>query len=228
MAQRFHSTPLDQAGLNLQAVFDLAEFPSLAGDEAFRQLILIGHGGRRLWEAVEASGLASDHPIDDFTVRTLTDWFAAHYPDQRYRFLFPGEAPIGLQALGERAGWHHPSPFMVGIRPDWGSWFAYRAVVLADTDFPLTPRVEEASPCQRCVTRECFPACPGKALEGGFSLERCLHYRQEINSRCADTCQARLACPVGKEHRYEAAQMRHTYGRSLATIRLALQQGKLR
>ena len=38
---------------------------------------------------------------------------------------------------------------------------------------------------------------------------------QELLARCV----AREACPMGVEHRYDAEQMAHHYGASLATIR---------
>ena len=218
-------TALDAAGLNLQAVFDLAALPeavqgSLRGhpafDPAFRQLILIGHGGRLLWERVRAAGGDSPHPIDDYSRATFNRWFAENLPGHRHAVVYPGDAPVGLQALGTLAGWHHPSPFMVGINARWGSWFAYRVLALADTDLPVTAPDPSPSPCLACAARPCVPACPGDALaDGGFSLAKCIAYRRLADSRCRATCVARLACPVGREHRYEDSQLAHAEGRSL-------------
>ncbi|HLO62689.1 MAG TPA: hypothetical protein VK165_06955 [Azonexus sp.] len=216
---------LDQAGLNRQHVFDLAALPAdLAGRLAIqggeRQLILIGHGGRRLWECVQASGLGGEHPIDNYSTQTVERWFAACLPGHRYRILYPGEQPIGLQALGELAGWHQPSPIMVGVDRQWGSWYAYRAVVLADTD--LQPSVAQSgrSPCLDCPGQPCIAACPAGALRNGrFNLETCSRFRLQPESPCAHGCLARQACPVGSEHRYEPAQIEHSYSRSLAAIR---------
>jgi epoxyqueuosine reductase len=103
------------------AVFDLAALPAemrvqLDPAHRYRQLILIGHGGRALWERVEAAGLRSEHPIDDFThgdgqarglprsCRGCCPWVG-----------LPRDGPVGLQALGRLAGWHHDSPFRVGV-----------------------------------------------------------------------------------------------------------------
>ena len=221
----FPAAALAQCGLNRQHVFDLAALPpavsATLGDTApYRQLILLGHGGRRLWECVKAAGGASEHPIDDFTVRSIERCFAEHLPGSRYRIAYPGEAPLGLQQLGALAGWHHASPFMVGVDPDWGSWYAYRAVVLADTRFQPFLAIDRASPCVGCATEACIAACPGEALAGGsFSLARCAAFRLQPGSACTDTCQARLACPVASVHRYDADQLRHTYSRSLRALR---------
>ena len=47
----------------------------------------------------------------------------------------------------------------------------------------------------------------------------CIAQRLRADSACALTCPARLACPVGPEHRYSSAQMAHSYGISLAMLR---------
>jgi len=216
---------LDAAGLNRQHVFDLADLPdevratlNLVPGE--RQLILIGHGGRRLWEGVTASGIASEHPIDDYTRQTIAAWFAGEVPGGHYRLLYPGDQSIGLQNLGKLAGWHQASPFMVGVDSEWGSWYAYRAVLITDTDFCPSPAVDHSSPCPSCADQPCRAACPGQALDGPqFALDRCVAYRKQADSRCQYTCQARLRCPVAPQHRYDDAQLKHSYARSLRMIR---------
>lgn len=221
MPQDFPALALADAGLNRQHVFDLASLPAtllapLGELEGFRQLILLGHGGRRLWDCVQAAGMASEHPIDDYCVATLERILGPLLPAGGYRVVYPGEAVIGLQSLGKLAGWHHPTPFMVGINAAFGSWSAYRAVVLADSAFCPSPPEQHTSPCTSCQTPPCIAACPAKALAGGvFSFELCSNYRLQADSRCALGCLARLACPVGAEHRYETAQIAHSYQRSL-------------
>lgn len=215
---------LDRAGLNLLAVFDLAALPAetrarLDPEQRYRQLVLIGHGGRTLWERVQAAGLSSEHPIDDFSMAAVSAWFAAQLPGQSFSFVYPGDAPIGLQTLGKLAGWHHESPFRVGINATWGSWFAYRALVLADTALDPTPPLAGESPCAGCATQPCVSACPGKALDDhAFSLPKCIAYRKQPGSRCRITCIARTSCPVRPEHRYTDAQIAHSYSRSMAMI----------
>ncbi|MEZ5626360.1 MAG: hypothetical protein R3E34_02360 [Rhodocyclaceae bacterium] len=216
---------LDRAGLNLQAVFDLARLPAdLRGRlpdtaAAFRQLILIGNAGPALWRAVCAEGIRSADPIDDFSIRHVTRWFAQHCPGRHSHRLYPGNAPADLQTLGRLAGWHHPSPFKVGIHAELGTWFAYRVALLADTHLPLTTAPATASPCPRCTDTPCIAACPADAMAGGsFALDACIRYRRQPDSRCANTCLARLACPVGTAHRYDAAQIHHGYANSLRMI----------
>lgn len=216
---------LDRAGLNLQAVFDLGQLPADRVAELrkhfdpaarYRQLILIGHGGRRLWEAVGESGIGGEHPIDEFSTSTATQWFAAQFPGRRCEIVYPGSFPVGLQALGTLAGWHHASPFMVGINEAWGTWYAYRVVLLADTDLPPSPPMTGESPCLSCGDKACVASCPAAALDGaGFSLEKCSSYRRAAGSRCATSCVARIRCPVASGHRYDDEQIRHSYSKSL-------------
>ncbi|MBS1209937.1 MAG: hypothetical protein H6R19_2335 [Proteobacteria bacterium] len=217
---------LNDAGLNRQHVFNLADLPAdlvapLTPAAHERQLILFGHAGRRLWECVQAEGIRTDHPIDEYSVRTVESWLAQTLPTARARFVFPQHSQhIGLQRLGTIAGWHHPSPFMVGIDAVWGSWFAYRVVILTDTALPASLPVDNGYPCAHCADKPCITACPAHALAGGtFNLKACNTGRLAADSACALGCSARRACPVGAEHRYEDSQIRHSAAGSLAMIR---------
>jgi epoxyqueuosine reductase len=217
-------------GLNLQAVFNLAQLPAdviaslaLSDDERARytQLLLVGHGGRRMWEAVQARGMHGGDPIDAFAREQVEQLFE---PDgalagHSFRIVFPGSLAVGLQRLGELAGWHHAAPFRLGVNRTWGSWFAYRAVAVADTALPLTRRMEDASPCDDCKARPCTTACPVAAVGENYDLNACLDHRKQPGSSCAERCLARNACPVGAENRYTEAQTSYHYLRSLADIR---------
>ena len=218
----FPDSLLNENGLNRQAIFDVVDLPAEIRSQLKTesgQLILVGHGGRLLWERVQAAGQSSSNPIDDFAVATIQRWFADFLPGQHYQILYPGDQIIGLQALGKLAGWHQPSPFMVGIDSEWGSWFAYRAVVLADTNFQPTLAVDRDRPCDSCPSKDCVINCPAGALDDAeFSLNKCLAYRKLPDAKCHFTCLARVSCPVGSEHQYSAEQLHHTYSISLRYI----------
>lgn len=227
--QAFDGRILDGAGLNRQAVFNMEDLPADIAQSIrnnctecgfpCRQLILIGHGGRKLWESVNNSGSDSENPIDDFTVQTVKRWFATCLPQNDYRIIYPGSQQVGLQKLGRLAGWHHASPFMVGIDREWGSWYAYRALVAADTAFEPSLPLEGGSPCDGCSHRVCISGCPGAALaDGRFDLGKCIAYRRLAGSKCRATCLARIACPVGSAHRYCDEQIRHSYAISMQAI----------
>ena len=227
------STLLNQAGLNCHAVFDLAALPpelrerlvaSCPQAASYHQLILIGHGGSAFWQALQASGTALSrnevgHPVDDFTVATVQQFMQSECAGVAYEIIYPGSYIVSLQELGKLAGWHHPSPFMVGINATFGSWFAYRAVLLANTDLPVTAPLQTASPCASCSEKPCISSCPPHALDDGkFDLQKCLGYRQQTDALCKNTCIARTRCPVASEHRYSDAQMHYHYGRSMQMI----------
>lgn len=220
---------LDEAGLNRQHVFDLKQLPAdllapLLVQDHERQLILFGHAGRRLWQRVQADSARSSHPIDSYSMRTVERWLAQALPGARHRFVYPTGLPngqhVGLQRLGTLAGWHHASPFMVGIDSRWGSWFAYRAAILTDTELPISPAEDRGHPCPACTAKPCISACPAHALDSGsLDARACQQYRLSPDSPCALNCLARLACPVGAEHRYEDSQIRHGAAASLEVIR---------
>ena len=214
----------------MQVIFNLADIPEqlksdmaeqIEGFSDYRQLLLIGHGGKRMWEAVQASQFRDTHdPIDSFSVDRLKSWFSDHYPSCKYKIIYPDRQRIvALQSLGELVGWHHRSPFRIGINQLWGSWFAYRLAVLCDSSFEVSEAMRFISPCETCIEKPCITACPADALQGcDFSLKRCINHRLSSDSSCHDQCLARLSCPVAPQPRYTTQQINYHYCRSLQSI----------
>ncbi|MEO8169369.1 MAG: hypothetical protein ABI575_00705 [Oxalobacteraceae bacterium] len=226
--QTFENALLNNTGLNRQAVFNIDDLPAemaaavragCTSGLACRQLILIGHAGRQFWTALKAAGVDSADPIDDFSKQSVQRWFADCQTHNSYEIIYPEVHMIGLQQLGQLAGWHHATPFMVGIDQEWGSWFAYRALVVADTEFEPTEPIDSAPPCSRCDHKICINSCPAAALDAGqLDLGKCVAYRKQAGSSCKATCLARLSCPVGSMHRYDEEQIRHSYSHSMRYI----------
>lgn len=226
---------LDEAGLNRQHVFNVDELPSevlapLDVAEHERQLILFAHAGKRLWECVQAERGKESDPIDEYSVRTVKRWIDRAIPHAVTRFVFPIGLPagqhVGLQSLGKLAGWHHPTPFMLGIDRKWGSWFAYRVAILADSTLPVSTKVNTANPCDSCTTKACINSCLGGALKTGkLEFQACQAQRLREGSPCATGCNARQSCPVGVEHKYEMSQIEHGAERSLNAIRIFQRTG---
>ncbi|MCB0129437.1 MAG: hypothetical protein KDD78_01250 [Caldilineaceae bacterium] len=222
--------PLDQAGHDLAAA---------------RRLVLLGNGGRAFWHALTADQAATkrpptehpaehptEHPVDSFSLHLARE-FVVHCggnPDdpRSMEMLYPAPAeqpfPLSLQALGEFVNWVHPSPLGLGIHPEFGLWNAYRAAFLTDLPLPVTVAAPHASPCAACQEKPCVTTCPAAAVEAeaGLDLWGCSHFRLVTDSPCAERCLARLACPVGADHRYRADQIAYHYSHSLATIRAYL------
>ena len=227
-AEPFDTGFFNDKGLNCQAIFNIKALPTDVIDNlinegidlsGFTQLILLAHRGGELWQHVQLVLGQSNNPIDDFSVGVVTGFFQQNMPEKHYQLVYPDEKLIGLQRLGELAGWHYPSPFRVGINADWGSWFAYRAVLLSDTDFEQTSKMSSSSPCVDCGDKSCIDSCPADAFDNQFfSLEGCLQYRLKPKSQCRDKCMSRLSCPVASELQYSDEQLRYHYGVSLRTI----------
>ena len=221
---------LAEGGLNLLAVFDCAELQQPVAQVMvdcgvpladYRRLVLIGHGGRRMWEALQERGMETADPVDHYST-TLTRQFMAEYLDDApYLWLYPGtEYIIPLQQLGEAAGWSHPSPLGSSISPVFGVWFAYRAAFLIDADLPPVGERPSKSPCDSCLDKPCIQTCPvGAVRQESFDIEGCVGNRLRSGSPCADRCLARMACPYFPEHRYTLPQIHYHYGRSLDALR---------
>ncbi|MDH5517572.1 MAG: hypothetical protein OEY36_07095 [Gammaproteobacteria bacterium] len=228
----FNSDYFDQKGLNIHAIFKLSELPAElinpaaaaeANDHDYKQLIVIGHLGQMLWKNLDSVISLSKHPIDEYATASVNNYFKQNHNCRSYKIVYPlsdsHAAVPALQQLGRLAGWHFDSPFKVGVNNIWGSWFAYRAVVLADTDFTETPLLQASSPCDNCQPKYCVTACPAKALDNDeLSFQVCIDYRKQADSLCKESCVARVACPIGQPYRYSEQQLAYHYGVSMQTI----------
>lgn len=229
---RFDGGDLSLVGLNLQAVINLKQLPSdLSGQlnattdrfEHYSQLLLIGNGGSLLWQNVKSckESFPSSHPIDDFSTLQVKDFLIKRFSSIDFEIIFPcvKHTFVDFQALGKIAGWHNPSPFGLGINQQWGSWFAYRAVVLLKSHYQTTEIDLSQSPCLSCQNRDCVQTCPANALSGDkLDLNRCIAYRKQPDSKCRDRCIARIACPIAEKNQYGLEQIQYHYGRSMETI----------
>lgn len=229
---QLNSPYLSELGFNLQAVLHSNCLPndvlaSLPDQFACLQssgfsILMLGNGGNRFWQRFQESEFAhqANHPVDRYSVSVAGQFVLQRWPQYTYHVLYPEPHPVALQRLGELAGWHHDSPIKVGINSVWGTWFAYRAVLLIEANLQATLPVQADSPCTSCQQKPCLNQCPSNAL--GFPqefLERCLPYRLQPNSACQSTCLAREACPVQAQHRYSRPQIEYHYLDSLQTIK---------
>jgi ferredoxin-like protein FixX len=219
-----------ELGFNLQAIFRFEQLPGAVRREItrhepasarFQNLILLASGGSMFWPIMKQDpGVKMDQPdpVDNYTIRALGNFFG-----NDAIIVYPTNRLIPLQALGKLAGWHYDSPLGLGIHPVFGLWFAYRAVIMSRADFtPLASEldVQTGPPCQSCRDKPCINACPASAaVKSGFKVQLCSDYRMEPDSSCHSRCISRLACPVGRDHRYLPEQMAYHYGHSLAAIR---------
>jgi hypothetical protein len=179
--------------------------------------VIVGSGGRRFFEVFRAAAKAAGsdpapNPLDRYTRATvLAAVDAALTPaGVAYRVLFPflSESPVlPFQRLGRAAGLGPPGPLGLQIHPEFGPWWAYRAlVVLAAPLSAGESRDAAGDGCAGCDA-PCVAACPaGAVLLGGFSVPAC-HTRRLQAPECQLSCAARIRCVRGPQHRYSEDQL---------------------
>jgi hypothetical protein len=220
---------LAEQGLNLFAILDCATLPdetvqALVSEDIpvhdYTRLVLVGHGGRRLWQALAAFGMKTADPVDHFSLTMIRQFIDDYLGAPPVLILYPSGYTIPLQKLGILAGWHHPSPLGLGINQTYGLWFAYRSVFLTTMSLPPTQHQLTTSPCDTCRDKPCVSACPAQAVQdvGQFRVMNCVDYRLQTQSSCRDRCLSRLACPVAPEHRYDLEQLNYHYNHSLVSL----------
>ncbi len=223
---------LAEAGLNLFAVLDCAALPErtekamlAAGVPLadYARLVLIGHGGRRLWDALQEWGMKTADPVDHYSTTITRQFIHDTLHDPPTLWLYPNTSYlVPLQQLGQLAGWSAPSPLGQGINPAYGVWFAYRTAFLTVKELPLTRLrgQSQASLCAICTDKPCIQTCPVGAVQSQhFDVDKCVKHRLETQSICADRCLARMACPFFPEHGYSLEQIQYHYRRSLVNLR---------
>ena len=221
---------LAQHGLNLLAVLSCAALPNDIAQTItptgarlhdYTRLVLIGNGGKQFWTSFQAAGDKQvENPVDQYSAILVNKFIRDYLPPAPALMLFPGPYSIPLQRLGALAHWHHSSPLGVGIHSEYGLWFAYRAAFLTTALLPLRISSPSESPCKTCI-KPCISACPVHAISNNQQpdLSKCLNFRLQEETVCADRCLARLACPIAPEQRYSDEQISYHYKHSLHLIR---------
>jgi len=222
---------LAERGVNLCAVLDLQALPGdviglllEAGINVtdYLRLVLLGNGGKRFWSGLQEFGFHTDDPVDHYALYLTRQFLHDFLGDPHRVILYPGRPiAVPLTRLGELAGWGAPSPVFVGINPEFGPWFAYRSAFLVDLALPLSQASPPPYPCDACAAKPCLQACPASAVHwpGPSDIDVCARSRMADGSLCANRCLARMACPVGAEHRYTLEQIQYHYAHSLGPIR---------
>ncbi len=171
-------------------------------------VVVVGNIGGTMWPGFRAAEPAGPDPLDRWTRSVLTPIAERFGAD----FVHPSDEPFQpFQRWAERADDVWPSPIGLLVHPEFGLWHAYRgAFLFADRVIGIPATGNAASPCLSCSEQPCLTSCPvGAFTPGGYDVAACAgHVGSGDEPRCLQQgCRARLACPVGIEHRYGADQM---------------------
>ncbi len=192
----------------------------------YRRAVVLGSGGPLFWDRFRAAADGVPHvaedPLDRYTVRVVEELLAdvrrcdpravAAYPFRHPRQILP------FHRLVAELPFLAASPLGISIDPRYGPWFAWRAVILGESPWPVSSG-PAAPPCVSCPA-PCVDVCPsGAVTRAGFRWHDCADYRLQ-GADCQSECRARTACPVGASWRYSPAQTAYHYGASLRMIDL--------
>ena len=191
---------LAPSGLMPLGWFEVEEKPAL----------LIGNVGSSLWPGFSKSDQLADgepDPLNRWTVEIISTlvqtYGSGSVSEVRYPF---GEPNWPFQSYARQALNISQSPIGLLIHPEYGLWMAFRAVVIMAAKFEISGSEPKASPCDSCAEKPCLDTCPiGAFTPDNYDYVSCKSYvASEPGRTCHDGgCQARQACPVGRNYIYE-------------------------
>ena len=196
---------LGDNGLELLGSFNLETrddwFPGR--DHQPGSIALVGNVGSPMWPHFDAARQETPElTLDQWTEGVIGGIASDFNLDAVYPFKGPPYYPF-IQ-WSKRTGRLYSSPIGLTIHPDYGLWVAFRAALLFD--HPLDDEHEEAShPCESCQDRPCLSACPVDAFgKEDYNFNACLGHLTTPGNACREGgCLARIACPIGRHHRYQ-------------------------
>jgi epoxyqueuosine reductase len=232
--QRFEAE-CERLGLGLRRAAPVAHCGLPASPPATHAVVVAQTGGA-FWEALRALrtvdrdlDLHTD-PLDAFTTR-MARRLRGLLGEACTGVSFPfGEGALNFLDLGPRLGFGRPSRMAILIHPQYGTWFAFRMLFWVNDAAGVLPVVSSApeSPCDTCAEAPCVAACPAEAFVGAPGAERLdyeasFRYRFQHENTCVDGCASRLACPVGRAHRYPDDFIREAQRRAMLSVRKHLE-----
>lgn len=207
---------LAQNGLRLRGHWPMlpadTQLPQLPRGNDGAVMCLVGVVGSEFWPHFKASAQFQDgapDPLDRWS-RAIGDALASALGGLA---LYPFDGPPWhpFQQWADRCEPTQASRMMLRIHPQYGLWHAYRFALLLPPGVlsaapALAAPAEATSLCASCDGQPCLQPCPVQAYTGSeFRLQACAdHVHSPQGGNCmAQGCQARLACPVGVEFRYQ-------------------------
>ena len=180
--------------------------------------LLIGNAGPSMWRVFSQSDEIHDGNPDSMNrwTRRVVDVVAEEYD---LAALYPfGDVVWPFQQFAQRSIGIKSSPLGIVIHPEFGLWHAFRAVLVFGSENPLHDEVQKLiqvpqsliHPCDTCIDKPCLSSCPVSAFSSdGLDIKSCYsHLDKGLEPDCVSLgCRARDACPVGRDYRYDDAQV---------------------
>lgn len=196
---------VESQGLSYRGAFH-PEDEDLPEGVTAKTLILVGFLGAGNWRTFSSSPEIEDgnpDPLDRWSRRVIAA--LANQFDAKALFPFVGPPWWPFQIWAQKAEPVHPSPIGMLIHPDYGLWHAWRGALAFRERIALPAPDRRASPCDSCREKPCLSTCPVNAFTPeGYNVTACAaHIGAPGGAKCmTNSCLARLACPIGVEHRY--------------------------
>jgi hypothetical protein len=144
-----------------------------------KSLSLLGSGGSGLWDLLPKN--TSLNPLDDYTISVINN-FRIQNLESDVEILFPNDnLLVPLQQISRYLNFSHQSPIGLDISLDYGLWFSFRGLFLTNKAITGPMHSSHISICDSCLSRPCLT-------------------NKNIN-------QARILCPIKKEHQYKESQL---------------------
>lgn len=196
-------------GLEILGFFDAEQDECLIPDRSIqpKAIAIVGNVGSEVWPFFQrARRDRPDLSLDRWTREVVDHVAGAFGIDAVYPFEGPPFHPFIRWA--RRTGALFSSPIGLTIHPTHGLWIAFRAALLIDRPLdpegqPVPPRHHH--PCESCADRPCLTTCPvGAFTDERYDFEACVDHLATSKNACREGgCLARVACPVGRDHRYQ-------------------------
>lgn len=204
------SRALGVRGLDVCHPFSLARVNAAISPFALpsfgeRGLGLLVGNTRALWPLVRAVVLrgATPAPLDDFVEAAVTAALKELPVQAWVGWAHRLTAPvIPIQRIALAAGFADLSPTHLSVHPEFGPWFALRAVVVLD----VAVQGEDPDPVSLCAA--CTKPCVA-ALDAALGEEA--PTKESVRRRAAAWVRVRDACPVGRAARYADEEIAYYY-----------------
>ena len=212
---------LEVSGLVCFGGLEITATECAQGSEALIGLkgLLIGNVGKDMWHVFSKSNEFADGKLDPMNrwTKRILDEIAS---ELGARVVYPFDEPYWpFQRLAQKAAVSRSSPLGILIHPHYGLWHAFRGLFIFDDAHELSSQINQLipssedliHPCETCSDKPCLTACPVGAFTGErLEVKTCFTHLDSGNDPdCMQSgCQARLACPIAKDHQYVDAQMK--------------------